>query len=194
MDMQKSPRKKWIALIIIIVILGGLIAFLLSKKSLKEEGEEVFSGETESVSSLNEVTLPVKNSEEQKIPSDSAVPKENTLPVSSIPDLAETNTTQKNLYKDGTYTASGNYVSPGGAEAIGVTLSVKENTVTDVQIEVKAGIPTSKNWQTIFSKNVSAVVVGKKMDEINLDVVSGSSLTPVGFMDALSKMKVDAKT
>jgi 23S rRNA (uracil1939-C5)-methyltransferase len=37
-------------------------------------------------------------------------------------------------------------------------------------------------------------VVGKNIEELNLTVVNGSSLTPKGFMDALAKIKVDAQT
>ncbi len=37
------------------------------------------------------------------------------------------------------------------------------------------------------------VVVGKKIDEVQLTKVAGSSLTPKGFMDALEKVKTEAK-
>jgi uncharacterized protein with FMN-binding domain len=40
-------------------------------------------------------------------------------------------------YKDGTYTAVGTYRSPAGAEEMGVTLTLKDNTITDVVIEPK---------------------------------------------------------
>jgi hypothetical protein len=37
-------------------------------------------------------------------------------------------------------------------------------------------------------------VVGKKIDEVQLTKVSGSSLTPQGFNDALAKIKAEAKS
>lgn len=95
-------------------------------------------------------------------------------------------------YKDGTYTAVGTYRSPAGAEEMGVTLTLKDNTITDVVIEPKATVPISKNIQTMFSENVKSIVVGKKISDVKLDKVSGASLTPKGFNDAVEKIKAQA--
>jgi uncharacterized protein with FMN-binding domain len=97
------------------------------------------------------------------------------------------------MYKDGSYTAVGNYNSPGGAEEIGVNVTVKGDVITDASVEVKATRPASKNWQTVVSKNIKSLVVGKKLNEVVLDKVSGSSLTPMGWNDAISKIKVQAQ-
>lgn len=96
-------------------------------------------------------------------------------------------------YKDGTYTAVGNYVSPGGPEEVGVSVTLKGDIIVDSSITVMAQRPISKDKQVIFSENYKQLVVGKNIDEVNVTKVSSSSLTPKGFMDALDKIEVDAK-
>lgn len=97
-------------------------------------------------------------------------------------------------YKDGTYSADGNYVSPGGQEELGVTLTITNGIVTDSQVEVKATRPMSKERQTDFATHYKAEVVGKNIDELSLSRVSGSSLSPKGFNDAVEKIKSQAKS
>ena len=97
------------------------------------------------------------------------------------------------LYKDGAYSATGSYVSPAGEESIVVDLTIKGDTVSDVTVTSQATRRESKEWQGKFISGVKAQIVGKKINEIALTKVSGSSLTPKGFMDALAKIKVQAK-
>ena len=97
------------------------------------------------------------------------------------------------VYKNGDYVAIGDYNSPGGAEQIGVKISLKDDIVTTVTVEPKATKPIAIKMQNTVASNVSALVVGKKLDEVTLDKVSGSSLTPKGFNDAIAKIKVSAK-
>ncbi len=187
MDLQKTPAQKWIMLILVIVVLGGLIAFIMSKRPADTEWEE-----------MSPVTDEMNDADDQVLLQDEPMGVDATVPADTsgsmpISDTTATTTTQKTGYKDGTYSAEGNYVSPGGAEKIMVTLSVKDSVVTSTQVTVLAKNPASKNWQTKFSSGISAAVVGKKIDEIKLDTVAGSSLTPIGFMDALEKMKVQAQ-
>ncbi len=96
-------------------------------------------------------------------------------------------------YKDGVYDAIGNYTSPGGAEEIGLTITLKDNIIVDSGFEVKATRPTSKQLQGVFSENYKQYVIGKNINEVNLTKVSSSSLTPKGFNDALNKIKIEAK-
>lgn len=97
------------------------------------------------------------------------------------------------VYKDGTYTATGNYVTPGGARAVDVTLTLKGGVITDSTFVGKATDPTTKRFQTEFGNNYKPMVVGKNIDEVSLTKVSGSSLTSKGFTDALDKIKAQAK-
>lgn len=97
-------------------------------------------------------------------------------------------------YKDGTYTATGNYQSPAQREEIEITLTVTDGVVTDAEFVSKATHPTSKLMQGKFAGGFEEAVVGKNIDGLKLTVVNGSSLTPKGFMDALSKIKTQAQS
>ncbi|KND47678.1 MAG: FMN-binding protein [Parcubacteria bacterium C7867-006] len=97
------------------------------------------------------------------------------------------------LYKDGSYSATGSYISPGGSESIAVTLTLKDDVVTSANVISQATRKESKEWQAKFISGVNAQVVGKKVDDIALTKVSGSSLTPKGFMDALNQIEAQAK-
>ncbi|HRH26039.1 MAG TPA: hypothetical protein PLF31_01015 [Candidatus Paceibacterota bacterium] len=98
----------------------------------------------------------------------------------------------KRKYEDGTYGATGQYVSPAGAEEVGVTVTLTNDVITDVKFEGKAENPGSVTMQGKFAEGFSSLVVGKSIDEVSLSVVNGSSLTPKGFMDALDKIKAEA--
>lgn len=102
--------------------------------------------------------------------------------------------TEENSYKDGVYTAVGDYTSPGGAEEIGVTLTLTNGVITDSSVEVKATRPTSKMKQEDFAAHYKEFVAGKNIDEVELTKVSGSSLSPKGFNDALEKIKTQAQS
>lgn len=97
------------------------------------------------------------------------------------------------IYKNGTYTSKGSYNSPGGPEQIDVTLVLKDDVIADVTVKSLATLDASKNWQGKFLSGVKAEVVGKKLSEVTLTKVSGSSLTPKGWNDAIAKIQVQAK-
>lgn len=97
-------------------------------------------------------------------------------------------------YKDGTYSADGSYVSPGGAELIGVNVTVAKGIITDVQVTPKATLPISQKFQKLFADNYKQYVVGKNINEVNVTKIAGSSLTPKGFVDALAKIKAQAQS
>lgn len=96
-------------------------------------------------------------------------------------------------YKDGSYSAEGTYVSPAGPENIGVVLILQNGMVKNVVFQGGSDNPKSKMFQEKFSEELSSQVIGKPVDKIDLTVVNGSSLTPKGFMDALEKIKQEAK-
>ncbi len=95
-------------------------------------------------------------------------------------------------FKDGTYTATGDYNSPGGAEQIKVTLTLKDEVVTDATVVSLATRPESKLHQKEFIAGYKTQVIGKKITDISITKVSGSSLSPKGFMDALAKIEAQA--
>lgn len=97
-------------------------------------------------------------------------------------------------YKDGTYSVKGNYTSPAGPEEFPVTITLASDIIVDASIEVNSENAGSKNFQTQFKDNFKEFVISKNIDEVNLSKVSGSSLTPKGFNDALAKVKTQAKS
>ncbi|MDQ3008787.1 MAG: FMN-binding protein [bacterium] len=96
-------------------------------------------------------------------------------------------------YRDGTYEVEGNYTSPGGPESIKVELTLQDGIVIDSAVVSLAERPQSVNFQGIFVENYKEFVVGKSIDEIELTTVSGSSLTPKGFNDAVERIKAQAQ-
>lgn len=101
-------------------------------------------------------------------------------------------TGQVSEYANGTYEATGNYTSPAQEEEVDIVITLADGVVVDAQFEGKATNETSMKMQGLFSEGFTEEVVGKNIDDINLTVVNGSSLTPQGFMDALEKVKAEA--
>ncbi len=97
-------------------------------------------------------------------------------------------------YKDGQYDVVGDYVSPGGPEQIEVKVTLKGNVISDAEVISKADRPMSQKFQQTFIENYKPLVIGKNINEVTLDKVSGSSLTPKGFNDAITKIKTEAKS
>ena len=95
-------------------------------------------------------------------------------------------------YTDGTYEATGDYVSPAGPSQVTVELTLEGDVVTDVTVTPLATDPTSKGFQTQFADGIAAAVVGQDIDTLNVSRVGGSSLTSGGFNDALEQIKADA--
>ena len=108
----------------------------------------------------------------------------NTITVSAKP-VAST-------YKDGTYTATGNYTSPGGPDNVVVTLTLQNGIVTDSTVVSGAQDPTSKRYQAMFIAGYKQYVTGKSIDSLNVGKVSGSSLTAQGFNAAVASIKTEA--
>ena len=95
-------------------------------------------------------------------------------------------------YADGSYSAEGKYLSPGGAESIGVELTLKGDVVTAVTVTPNATSPNAIRYQGEFVGGIAAVVVGKNIDTLKVSRVAGSSLTSGGFNEAVATIKADA--
>jgi uncharacterized protein with FMN-binding domain len=136
------------------------------------------------------------------LPKKSASVADTTQSPTAVPVTEETNGTTTtasinvNLstspYKDGTYSATGSYVSPGGPDNVNVSVTLADGIITDATVTSGANDPTSAHYQGIFIANYKPLVVGKNIDDVVLSKVSGSSLTSGGFNDALTKIKAEA--
>ena len=96
------------------------------------------------------------------------------------------------VYTDGTYTAEGSYQAPSGTESVDVTITLKGDVISSVEVVGNATDPQAKQHQGEFIAGISDVVVGKDIDTIKVDKVGGSSLTSGGFNKAVEEIKADA--
>lgn len=147
---------------------------------------------TTTQTSMTTETPPVKNTPPVK--------EESPTPVTSTPESptndpmpVATSTPTSHTYRDGTYSTVGSYHSPAGDEEIGVTITLKNDIITDVTVVPKATAMRSVVMQKDFVANYKSMVVGKNITEVNLGKVSGASLTPKGFNDAILKIEAQAK-
>lgn len=100
-------------------------------------------------------------------------------------------TTQK--FKNGQYSATGSYNSPGGMEKVGVTLTLTSDKVTKSDLDLLGGAGISHSYQVLFQSGYSAQVIGKDIDSISLGAIAGSSLTALGFNQALQQIESQAR-
>jgi len=127
---------------------------------------------------------PVQTNQEQAAPTQSA-PAANEMTESEM---------AAHEYQDGEFSAEGMYTSPGGEESIDVTLTLQGDVIEDATVVSNATRPISVKMQTAFIEGFKDQVIGKKISEVSLTKVSGSSLTPKGFNDAIEKIKTEAKS
>lgn len=95
-------------------------------------------------------------------------------------------------FADGTYSATGSYISPNGTETIDVEVTLTDNVISGVTVGTNPTNPTTSRFQMMFSGGIEAEVVGQRVDEVEVTRVAGSSLTGNGFTDALEQIKADA--
>jgi hypothetical protein len=116
------------------------------------------------------------------------VTSDSTNPSSSQPQPPSSSS----QYKDGTYSATGSYSTPGGRESIDLEVTLTGGTVQDTKLTQKGMTGEAKEYQARFASGYKTEVIGKSIDEISLSRVAGSSLTSIGFNDALDQIKRDA--
>lgn len=95
-------------------------------------------------------------------------------------------------YKDGTYTAEGSYQTPETVEKITVKVTLADDTITAVDVTGDPQARESQQYQGQFIGGISDEVVGKKIDDIKVSRVAGSSLTSGGFNQAIEEIKSEA--
>ncbi len=95
-------------------------------------------------------------------------------------------------YRDGSFRASGTYLSPGGYESITVVLELENNIVTDVVVGLKPTNAITGDYQGQFRAGIGDIIIGQNIDSLDVTVVAGSSLTSMGFREAVSAIKAEA--
>lgn len=114
-----------------------------------------------------------------------------TTPLVGTP--TNTSTTTATNFKDGTYSANGSYQTPGGTESIDVSVTLSSGTITDAKVALNARGGEAEEYQSKFASGFKSQVVGKKINEVSLTRVAGSSLTPKGFNSAIADIENQAK-
>ncbi len=123
---------------------------------------------------------------------------ETCVPIITTPKPPETSTTTSAIvpvttkYKDGTYSATTTYNSPGGQDFLGVTLNLKADKIIGAIITNGSGDGVSSNYQDRFIAVISPMVIGVPLQDLNIGVVSGASLTSRSFNEALFKIRDNA--
>ena len=107
---------------------------------------------------------------------------------SATPPPAPTST-----YKNGNYSATGTYNSPGGHETLRVTIDMANDVITALAVTSVKIDSTAAAYETAFEGGIQDIVVGKDIDSLNVGPVAGSSLTSIGFNRAITTIKGLAK-
>ncbi len=119
-----------------------------------------------------------------------------TTPLSSTSDNPATSsttpTTSSGSYKDGSYSTSAEYYTPEETDSIKVTLAVKNGVVTNVSASTSTSSRESRQYDSAFLNAYKSYVVGKSLGSLNLNRVSGASLTTEGFNKALDAIRQQA--
>lgn len=102
-------------------------------------------------------------------------------------------TSHSGIYANGSYTATGSYSTPGGTDAIVLTVTLESDVVVATELEQHATSGNSEYFQGQFASEYEEFVVGKSIDEVELTRVAGASLTSSGFNEALEEIKKEAR-
>lgn len=116
-----------------------------------------------------------------------------TSSTSTSNNSSSTSTASVTNVKDGTYTATASYDTPGGAQDIKVTLTIAGGAVSNSSIMQNATGREDEAYQSAFESEYKTAVVGKKISDISLNRVAGASLTTDGFNTALLDIANQAK-
>lgn len=180
--MDNASKPSWIpklGVLLAVVAAGGAVAFFQSKTASEAS---VVSPEGSGVT-VSAVKTSLGNS---------GVTVTEVKTSMSGSGAIVTEVVAEEAYKDGVYSTTGDYASPAGPETIDVTLTIAGGIVTEATVVANAVNPVSQKMQGQFVEGYKEFVVGKSLADLELAKVSGSSLTPKGFNEALAEIRVQA--
>lgn len=164
MDTPRKPNTLMIGIVVVLLLVAGAAAVI----------------------ALSNREQAVKTSEQRDIVQ--------TQPTETSGSGDNNAVTSTGNYKDGTYQATGSYRTPGGNESIEVQLTIKGGVITESSVTQNATAGEAREYQGRFVSGYKSQVVGKKINEVSLNRVAGSSLTPIGFNNALTTIRTDANS
>jgi uncharacterized protein with FMN-binding domain len=113
-------------------------------------------------------------------------------PFFSDTPLTEDSATAGN-FSDGSYEAVGEYQSPAGPEEVQVDLTIAQGVVTAVTVTPQAENEVSLKLQKQMAEGIGELVIGKPLADIEaFAVINGSSLSPIGFQQAVESIREQA--
>lgn len=177
------------SLFLLMVITGSIFA-LTACGPEKVEVEESKEGVKVEQSEKGEKGEKGEDKDDDKNDDKNVVPKIEVKPVDTSAK-ADVKVTTK--YANGTYTKVGSYESPGGSETVTVTVNVKDEMVQSVSVVKGTDNETSERFQGLFIDGIGAEIIGKKLNDVKVGVVNGSSLTGEGFNKAIEEIRVSAQ-
>lgn len=143
------------------------------------------------------LTLTACGSDSDKSDAAKDTPAQNTTAQNTTGETPATGTTEAPVgdttYKNGEYSATGEYVSPGGPQKVGVTVTLNNDVITALELDTSYAKSTSAQFQGKFASGIDEIVVGKNIDDLDVSKVAGSSLTSGGFNEAIDTIKAEAK-
>lgn len=163
-ESSKSPNKAIIGIIVVVLLVAAATAVIVLGTGNKETADTSSTTSTESTASVSPEAL-----------------------------TSTTNSTSTTSFKDGSYDATGSYQTPGGRESIGVQVTLANGVITDASVTQQGKTSEAEEYQAAFAAGFKSQVVGKKIDELSLSRVAGSSLTPAGFNNAIDDIETQAK-
>ncbi|MDB5176658.1 MAG: hypothetical protein JWN75_326 [Candidatus Saccharibacteria bacterium] len=162
MDQPKTPNKAIIGIIVIVLLVAAATAV---------------------------VAMSGNNANKQTSDTTAST---STSPSASTSSGASTPASSTSSFKDGSYNATGNYQSPGGPQSIDVKVVLAGGIISDASVTQHASGGEAEQYQSKFVSGYKSQVVGKKISDVNLSRVAGSSLTPIGFNDAIADIEKQA--
>jgi uncharacterized protein with FMN-binding domain len=138
-------------------------------------------------------SAPTATAKPTTAPTKVVAPAPSTSPSSSPSASASPPPAPTSTYKDGNYSATGTYNSPGGHETLRVTIDMTNDVITALAVTSVKIDSTAAAYEAAFEGGIQDIVVGKDIDSLNVGPVAGSSLTSIGFNRAITTIKGLAK-
>jgi uncharacterized protein with FMN-binding domain len=192
MEPENNLQKNIGITISILVMLGVLFVTIFWGKQTTNTGAANQILPNNPVVSLPTPTTPIPVISPIATPTPKPKPTP-SVPAPVIPPTPPPIDIPKSVYKDGTYSAIGSYMSPGGYDQIGVSVTLKNDIITGASVTNMGVDRRSQRYQDQFISGYQQYVVGQNIANVFLTKISGASLTPSGFNDALTQIKAQAK-
>jgi len=174
---QQSRKKELIAALVVLLVVAGIVTAVVLKNKKSDTNA---SKDDSAATTLAEST-----------DADTKTPASEPTTDTTATESASTNTSG---FKDGTYTATGNYSTPEDTESITVKVTLKDGNIIDTTATASMKTEEAKEYAGQFIASYKPLVVGKNISSIKLSRVSGSSLTSQGFNRAIDEIETQAKS